>query len=470
MANDKQTLGLGLQSLGIENRGIRSGPVRHGATVWQHGIKTAHTLARLIGQFAHSLGCRRTRHDQGYQRPVALTSPIAVHGYGGSIHPFFLVAHDAHPTKDAVVVPNPEVAFVAQIGHSELVEAQVRPAGLLRADRFSHGVDHHLLFREFGPHAPRLREVVRLNAVNPVCHYPATGFAQEVDLTAVGHVGDGWPIHQFASLLAFCIGQPVGSEVHSLVGAGHIGFHEVKARRGVPPPRGELVEIAALFRRRHSIHHDGVLAHGIPPIIGPGTCAVAFVVNLSHGTHEEVPPVGAELQGSVNGPPVHLIPLLAISAFAGIRSAELARLDWNAVDLDRRLIEIRAGQAKTASRRLVPITDNLAAWLAPLPRQGRVIKSSEYVKEATALARAVGIEWPRNVLRHSFITYRIAKVKSADQVALEAGNSASIIFKHYRELATEDAADQWFGILPKEGQWQNTITYNRLTRTVTLPE
>ena len=54
--------------------------------------------------------------------------------------------------------------------------------------------------------------------------------------------------------------------------------------------------------------------------------------------------------------------------------------------------------------------------------------------------------------------------------ALEAGNSASIIFKHYRELATEDAADQWFGILPKDGQWQNTITYNRLTRTVTLPE
>jgi hypothetical protein len=54
--------------------------------------------------------------------------------------------------------------------------------------------------------------------------------------------------------------------------------------------------------------------------------------------------------------------------------------------------------------------------------------------------------------------------------ALEAGNSPSIIFKHYRELATEDLADQWFGIFPKEGQWQNTITYNRLTRTVTLPE
>ena len=66
-------------------------------------------------------------------------------------------------------------------------------------------------------------------------------------------------------------------------------------------------------------------------------------------------------------------PLLAIGAFAGIRMAELARLDWNAVDLERGLIEVRAGQAKTASRRLVPITDNLAAWLEPLPRKGKVI-------------------------------------------------------------------------------------------------
>ena len=79
------------------------------------------------------------------------------------------------------------------------------------------------------------------------------------------------------------------------------------------------------------------------------------------------------------------------------------------------------------------------------------------------------LDWPRNVLRHSFISYRIAKVKSVDQVALEAGNSPTIIFKHYRELTTEDQADAWFAILPKDGQWENTISYNRQTRKVTLP-
>jgi len=47
-------------------------------------------------------------------------------------------------------------------------------------------------------------------------------------------------------------------------------------------------------------------------------------------------------------------------------------------------------------------------------------------------------------------------VKSADQVALEAGNSPSIIFKHYRELTTEEWAVKWFSIMPKEGKWENT--------------
>ncbi len=155
-----------------------------------------------------------------------------------------------------------------------------------------------------------------------------------------------------------------------------------------------------------------------------------------------------EFSQIIHAAPAHLIPLLAISAFAGIRSAEIARLDWSAVDLDRRIIEVRAGQAKTASRRVIPISDNLAAWLATLRRRGRVVPSCRQHREITALAKSLGIPWPRNVLRHSFISYRIAIVKSADQVALEAGNSPAIIFRHYRELTTEETAKEWFGIGP----------------------
>jgi integrase len=59
------------------------------------------------------------------------------------------------------------------------------------------------------------------------------------------------------------------------------------------------------------------------------------------------------------------IPFLAIGAFAGLRAAEIQRLDWAEIRLDDGFIEVKASKAKTASRRLVPITDNLKAWLAP---------------------------------------------------------------------------------------------------------
>lgn len=105
-----------------------------------------------------------------------------------------------------------------------------------------------------------------------------------------------------------------------------------------------------------------------------------------------------------------------------------------------------------------------------MPPPIRGPSSCQFNKEVSALARALKIGWPHNVLGHSFISYRIAKIKSADQVALEAGNLPSIIFKHYRELTTENQADEWFGILPKVGQWKNTFTYDTKTRTVTLPK
>ena len=177
-----------------------------------------------------------------------------------------------------------------------------------------------------------------------------------------------------------------------------------------------------------------------------------------------------EFRRILHAAPPHLIPILAIGGFAGMRKAEMNRLSWDAVNLERRIIEVRAGQAKTASRRIIPISDNLTAWLEPLPRSGPMVPDEDYHRQVTALARKIGQEWANNVLRHSFISYRIAKVKSAEQVALEAGNSPAIIFKHYRELATEDQADEWFGILPKERQFENSVDWNRKKRRLRLRE
>ena len=63
---------------------------------------------------------------------------------------------------------------------------------------------------------------------------------------------------------------------------------------------------------------------------------------------------------------------IALRGFAGLRSAEIERLQWNQIRLgaEPHLI-VNADQAKTRSRRLVPISDNLAAWLAPHAKEVR---------------------------------------------------------------------------------------------------
>ncbi len=68
------------------------------------------------------------------------------------------------------------------------------------------------------------------------------------------------------------------------------------------------------------------------------------------------------------------LPSLAIGAFAGLRSAEIERLGWQDIDFASRHIVVSASNAKTASRRIVPLCDNLAEWLRPYSgrQQGKV--------------------------------------------------------------------------------------------------
>ena len=154
-----------------------------------------------------------------------------------------------------------------------------------------------------------------------------------------------------------------------------------------------------------------------------------------------------------------IVPFLAIGAFAGLRTAEIIRLDWRNVNLAKRFIEVTAQNAKTASRRIVPMTDNLAAWLAPYAKaDGPVVALARPEKHAGEITgRAAKVKWQRNGLRHGFISYRLAATKNTASVALEAGNSPSMVFGHYRELVHDEQAAEWFGILPARQESANVI-------------
>jgi len=154
----------------------------------------------------------------------------------------------------------------------------------------------------------------------------------------------------------------------------------------------------------------------------------------------------------LNAADERLRPALAIGGFAGLRPAELHRLTWDAVNLEERHVSVSAKTSKTASRRLVPICENLLAWLLTAPKRvGPVLPLSVAIeRELTQGARnAAGIKtWPADALRHSWVTYRFALTGDAARTAAEAGHDQAVLHRHYRALATHAEAERWFAILP----------------------
>jgi integrase len=161
----------------------------------------------------------------------------------------------------------------------------------------------------------------------------------------------------------------------------------------------------------------------------------------------------AEFRRLLEAADEELRPAIAVGGLAGLRVAEIARLDWRSIKLDERVIVVGGDIAKTASRRVVPIGEALAAWLTPhkkpfgrvFPAEGEGLGVGDaLVSRCARLATRAGIEWKRNALRHSFGSYRLSVTADLARVALEMGNSPSVINAHYRALTTEAEGKKWF--------------------------
>jgi integrase len=148
--------------------------------------------------------------------------------------------------------------------------------------------------------------------------------------------------------------------------------------------------------------------------------------------------------------PSGLVPFIAIGAFAGLRRAELERLDWKEIDLKARLIEVTARKAKSARRRFVKIKSNLLQWLKPYALASGPVAPRNYRELLDKARLAAGIRaWPNNALRHGFASHYLAHFKNAAELALEMGHtSANLVFQHYRELVKPREAKRYWKIVP----------------------
>lgn len=170
-------------------------------------------------------------------------------------------------------------------------------------------------------------------------------------------------------------------------------------------------------------------------------------------------------------------PALTLQAFCGVRSAELARVEWKDI-LPSGVLQIGADKAKTAKRRLTPIPETALRYLLsvrkasgtifPAPKVDVWVKELKEAGEAPSASEVEGrrtdalnvalhavkagcpeIKWANNALRASALSYRLAETKNAAATALEMGNSPTVLLRDYRELTTEAEAKEWFGVDPK---------------------
>ena len=147
-----------------------------------------------------------------------------------------------------------------------------------------------------------------------------------------------------------------------------------------------------------------------------------------------------------------VLPFIAIGLFAGLRRAEIHRLDWREIDFESGLIEVKAAKSKTAQRRFVSMQPNLREWLLPVRKHKGSVTPGEikFRAEFDQARAAAGItEWPDNALRHSFASYHLAHFKNAASTALELGHHDSrVTFAHYRELVKPKEAERYWNIRP----------------------
>ncbi len=153
------------------------------------------------------------------------------------------------------------------------------------------------------------------------------------------------------------------------------------------------------------------------------------------------------------------LPWIFLSAYAGIRTFEVLRMDWSMMRWEQKLIDLPPQVTKVNERRIIPMCETLIKALTPWRQtSGPVCKDKVPQREIEQILAKVksthpSFRWKHNALRHAYGSYRTALTQNVPQVALEMGNSVHMVKRHYLEAKTFEDGLRWFGIawpLPKK--------------------
>lgn len=147
-----------------------------------------------------------------------------------------------------------------------------------------------------------------------------------------------------------------------------------------------------------------------------------------------------------------LLGFTVLGLFAGVRRAELERLDWSAVKLERKMVTVDGTIAKSGSIRNVMLSDNSLAWLGLLGSKAGPVCPDSMKERLRKLWKLAGFKKPgRNELRHSFASYHYDLHQNGPLTAAQLGHSTGthLLFAHYRSLVPLGEGKRFFSIMPR---------------------
>lgn len=138
---------------------------------------------------------------------------------------------------------------------------------------------------------------------------------------------------------------------------------------------------------------------------------------------------------------------VALLLFTGVRPAELERLTWQDIYLDKRILKISEDVAKTDSIRNVRLEENIHAYLSSIPveQRTRSLVPKNWKRKWQAVRKKADIDDLQDVCRHTYASYWLAMFENMDSLLMNMGHTTSrATLKHYLTACEQaDAVVFW---------------------------
>lgn len=170
------------------------------------------------------------------------------------------------------------------------------------------------------------------------------------------------------------------------------------------------------------------------------------------------PEKGLEILRAVRLRCPQFLSYVLIAGWLGLRPFEVQRVKRADFDWEAGLLHVCAATARKVRReRWVPMDGRLARVLRPLleAEEGHHLAARDKAARrngrmyVSVMLREVGVieEWPQDVWRHSFISYRLQVLEKIAAVAEEAGNSEREIRASYKRPIPPGTGERWWAVL-----------------------